>query len=65
MAGGLGPALPVLESHARPALPSPGQILTSFSAVSTALEACTLKGARNKACECDLHSRAPNPPPPW
>ena len=85
-AGGVGPALPVLESdtrpacfpqaspclilcslhcllwsHTRPALPSPGHVLASFSALSTALEACTPKGARNKACECDLGLQSPSP----
>ena len=54
----LGPALLVLESDTRPALPSPGHILTSLSALSTALEAYTLKGAR-KACECDLGLQSP------
>ena len=60
-AGGVGPALPVLESDTRPALPSPGHVLASFSALSTALEACTPKGARNKACECDLGLQSPSP----
>ena len=40
-AGGLGPALPVLESHTRPALPSPSHVLASFSALSTACSGAT------------------------
>ena len=51
----------LLWSHTRPALPSPGHVLASFSALSTALEACTPKGARNKACECDLGLQSPSP----
>ena len=46
-------------THALPVFP--GQVLASFSALSTALEACTLKGARNKACECDLGLQSPSP----